>query len=388
MFDKSHERFPIKEQYVFLSHCGISPLYREAMLKEREVAELQNRTASLVYAQYHAILEGLRQAAAALLRTAPDNLAFIKNTSEGVGLIANGYPFHPGDQVISYIHEYPANYYPWKLQEKRGAKLILLPDRDITGTAPPGLPVAWTMCDLQERLTPRTRVIALSHVQFASGYAADIEALADLCRVHDVDLVLDCAQTFGSLPVFPDELGISAVVTSGWKWLMGPMGTGLLYTSEKFRSKLDLVMVGAESMRQGTDYLNHDWDPQATAKCFEYSTSPISLAAALECCIRDIPLRYGLDAIRAEIFRLQDVFLRVLDQQRNRPLFVPGQQRSSIVSLVTPGEAKAAARALLKNNVICTERGGYLRIAPHFHNTEEEMERVANLLNASAVTGS
>ena len=381
MFDKSPERFPIKEQYVFLSHCGIAPLYHNALLAEQDVAQTQSRTGALVFSRYDAILDGLRDAAAQLLKTAPDNLAFVKNTSEGIGLIANGYPFQPGDQVISYVHEYPANHYPWKLQERRGVELVLLPDRDITGAAPAG-PVAWTLRDLEERVTLRTRIVALSHVQFASGHVADLKPLAEFCRACGIDLVLDVAQSLGCLPMYPDELGVAATVSSGWKWLMGPIGTGLLYTSARFRAKLDLVMVGAESMQQGTDYLDHGWKPFASAKCFEYSTSPIALAAALECCVRELPLRHGLEAIAAEIVRLQDVFLAALDRSRFRPLFEPAAARSSILSLVTRGDANGYRRALLKNGVICTERGGYLRIAPHFCSTDDEVERAARLLNA------
>src|SRR5207302_768010 len=160
-----------------------------------------------------------------------------KNTSEGMSLIAGGYPFGPGDEIISYVHEYPANHFPWKLQEKRGARLVLLPD-----TASGDKPVAWALRDLEQRITPRTRIVTLSHVQFASGYAADLTALAELCRAKDIDLVLDVAQSFGCMPFFPEELHVAAAVSSGWKWLMGPLGTGILYTSERFRSKLDLVM--------------------------------------------------------------------------------------------------------------------------------------------------
>jgi cysteine desulfurase/selenocysteine lyase len=162
------------------------------------------------------------------------------------------------------------------------------------------------------------------------------------------------------------------------------MGTGLLYTSPGFRQKLDPVMVGAEMMRQGLNYLNHAWDPHPSAKCFEYSTAPIALAAALECCVRELPLRYGPEAICAEIHRLQDVFLAGLDRGRCRPVFGPEVLRTPILSLIVPGGADAVRRALLKNNVVCTERGGYLRVAPHFYNTDEEMERAARVLNAVA----
>ena len=385
MFDKSRERFPIKDEYVFLSHCSISPLFSGAVQKEREIAEAQSRTGLLVYSRYDATLDGLREAGAALLKTSPDNVAFVKNTTEGIGLIANGYPFRRGDQIISYVHEYPANHYPWKLQERRGAELVLLPDRDITGGGPSDRPVAWTMRDLEERVTPRTRVVALSHVQFASGYTADIKTLAEFCRARDIDLVLDVAQSLGCLPIDVEEWGIVAAVASGWKWLMGPIGTGLLYTSERFRQKLDLVMVGAETMRQGTDYLNHAWQPLTSAKCFEYSTSPIALAAALECSIRELILPYSTQAIAAEIFRLQDLFLGILDGKRFRPVFRPEERRSPILSLVVASDVHALRRSLAKHSVICTVRGGYLRIAPHYCNTDEEITQAAQIINATPV---
>jgi selenocysteine lyase/cysteine desulfurase len=378
MFDKSNALFPIKDQYIFLTHCGIAPLYTGALKAEREVGEVQCRTGALVFSRYDAILESLRAAAAQLLKAAPENLAFVKNTTEGINLIANGYPFEPGDNIISYVHEYPANHYPWKLQEKRGVELILLPD-----SSPGERPVAWSMRDLEQRVTKRTRIVALSHVQFASGYCADLKALGNFCKARNIDLVLDAAQSLGSLPVYPEQVNAAAVVSSGWKWLMGPIGSGLLYTSPGFRQKLELSMVGAETMQQGTDYLDHEWKPFASAKCFEYSTSPIALAAALDASIREIALRYGVEAITAEIFRLQDVFLRVLDRSKARPVFEQPEQRSSIISLIVPGDVNALRRALLKQNVITTERGGYLRVAAHFYNTEEELERAAALINAS-----
>src|SRR5262245_51641527 len=108
-FDKSRELFPIKNKYIFLSHCGISPLYSEAFSRMCEVAKMQVEVASLVFAEYDDMLNSLRSAAAELMQTSGDNLAFVKNTSEGMNLIANGYPFEDGDEIISYVHEYPAN---------------------------------------------------------------------------------------------------------------------------------------------------------------------------------------------------------------------------------------------------------------------------------------
>lgn len=379
MFDKSTELFPIKKKYIFLSHCGISPFFSQACRKEQEIAEEHQNNGGLLFMKlYQDVLDGLRKACAELLKVKSDDIAFVKNTSEGMSLIAAGYPFAPGDEVIGYTCEYPANFYPWKLQETRGAEFTLLPNADSENE----LPTAWTMADLERKVSKRTRIVAVSHVQFTSGFAADLAQLGEFCRSRDIDLVVDVAQSLGSLPVYPEEYHISALASSGWKWLMGPIGTGLLYTSKKFRDKLDQVMVGAEVMLQGVDYLDHTWNPHSTAKKFEYSTSPVSLAAALQTCIKDISLRYGVENIRNEIFRNQEVFLKLLDRDKFSPLSFPEKNRSGIISIVCkrhdPGDV---VKELQKEDIVCTARGGYLRVAPHFYNTEEELEKTAGVLN-------
>jgi cysteine desulfurase/selenocysteine lyase len=386
MFDKSKNVFPIKDSYVYLAHCGVSPLYTGALKKEQEMAQGHQEKGGLLFSKYNEILNSLRLAAAKLMKTSPDNLAFVKNTSEGMNMIANGYRFEEGDQIITYMNEYPANYYPWKLQERRGVELVLLTDGDINAPVPTGMPGGWSIADLEALVTKKTRILALSHVQFTSGFAVDLKEIGEFCQAHGIDLVIDAAQSLGALPVYPEECNISAIVSSGWKWLMGPVGTGLMYTSPAFRARLRDVMVGAELMVQGTDYLNHSWHPHHTAKRFEYSTSPITLSAALEACITELALRYTPEKISEELFRLQDLFVDSLDQDRFTPLLFPGHPRSTILSLVCKkDDPNKIEEALAKKNIVCTSRGGYLRVAPHFYNTEEEIQKAVSILNSIQV---
>jgi cysteine desulfurase/selenocysteine lyase len=124
-FEKSLDLFPIKRELAFFAHCSASPLYSNALNREKEFAEAHHNSGIVFVAKhYHRILDSLRESSAKLLQTASENVAFVKNTSEGLSLIANGYPFSPGDQVIGFIHEYPANVYPWRLQERRGMRRI------------------------------------------------------------------------------------------------------------------------------------------------------------------------------------------------------------------------------------------------------------------------
>lgn len=237
------------------------------------------------------------------------------------------------------------------------------------------------MDDLDRLVSDRTRIIAISHAQFPSGFTADLKELGEFCAKRGIDLVLDVAQTLGAVPVYPGEYNISAVVSSGWKWLMGPIGTGLMYTSKEFRAKLRDVTVGAELMLQGVDYLNHSWHPHHSAKRFEYSTSPLSLAAALEVCIENL-LKYTPEAIQAELLRLQDLFIELLDPDRYLPLIFDRKYRSTILSVIClRTHPETLVDSLEKENIVFTARGGYLRFAPHFYNTEDEIEKAASILN-------
>lgn len=382
MFNKSSSLFPVKDRYVYLSHCSISPLYGRAAEKGAEVLRAQSEKGILGNLEYKDWMNSLHEHLARIMQTDPDNLAFVKNTAEGMSMIANGYPFAPGDEIISYIHEYPSNHYPWRIQENRKVILRLLPNWDATGGTVPSGACAWTLKNLEEMITPRTRLVAISHVQFSSGYAADLKQLGEFCRSHGIDLVVDAAQSLGCLPVTPDEWNISAVVASGWKWLLGPVGTGVMFTAPEFRKKLGHVLAGAELMRQDSDYLNHTWAPHPTARRFEYSTSHLSLAAALEVCLREVQARYGLEAIRSEVFRLQDRLIQGIDPEKYKPLLFPEANRSGILSIICrQKEPETVQNLLAEQGIVTSARSGYLRLAPYFYNTEEEMDKTLSVIN-------
>ena len=168
-------------------------------------------------------------------------------------MIANGYPWKSGDQIISYVNEYPANHYPWVIQsQKHDVELIQLSDCDVpqidhpkAGPVPDSFARGWSFEELESHVTDRTRVIAISHVQFTSGFAADMVKLGQFCKDKGIDLVVDAAQSLGCLPVYPEQWNAAAVAAAGWKWMIGPVGTGVMYTRPDFREKIAITMTGA-----------------------------------------------------------------------------------------------------------------------------------------------
>ncbi len=391
LFDSTH--FPIKQTTNFLAHCSVSHLNKPAA--DRSTYFLQRQVAVgrgllFEYTGDQHIANRFHQNFAALMKTTADNITMTTNTSEAISMIANGYPFQPGDQVISYVNEYPANHYPWVVQAKRrGVELILLSDtqlqqedRPYAGPVDPALARGWSMEELEALVTDRTRVIAISHVQFTSGYAADLEQLGDFCKAKGIDLVVDAAQSLGCLPVYPQQWNVAAVASAGWKWLLGPVGTGVLYTRPDFREKIEITMSGADHMVQDTEYLDHNWNPHTDGRKFEYSTVSYALLDGLSVGVEEIFLKHSPEAIRDHIFELQELALAKLDTNKYQPVVHQRQNRSGILALIPKiSNAAQICKTLESKNIIVTPRDGYIRFAPHLCTTPDEIEQAVTAFN-------
>jgi len=373
---------PAAAETIFLGHCAISPLYRGAAEAIHQFSSDMSEGGIRSLPDYFHLMPMFHDNVAKLLNTTGDNISYIHNCAEGLCQIANGYPFKPGDEIISYLHEYPSNHYPWLLQKQRGVELLLLSDIDPIGNLGDcDKPRAWSITEFESLVSERTRVVAISHVQFSSGYGADLEELGRFCREHDIDLIVDCAQSLGCLPVYPQEWNISAVVASGWKWLMGPKGSAVLYTSRELREKLRITMAGPGLMKQGLNYLDHSWDPHRDGRMFEYSTLPWDHVAALNRVVEDIFLNNSMKKIGAELIRLQDILVKHLDPALLTPLVFKEKHRSGILTALVKTDIQGIVRELMLKGVVTTAPVGYLRLAPHFYQEDEEMIQAAELIN-------
>lgn len=370
-----------QNEMIYLAHCGLSPLYSGAQEIMHQLIDIHTSGGDVLF-QDHYIqeLDKFKLLFGQYLNTGPENMAVVKNTTEAMSMVANGYPWEAGDEIILYTHEYPANYYPWINLQHGGVKIKTLGNENFFDGIPKSLPGQWTWEELEQKVSSRTRMIVMSHVQFVSGYAADLEKLGAFCHERGIAFIVDGAQSMGALPVDVEKFHISALSGSGWKWLRGPMGIAPFYTSPELREKLSLTVVGAETMEQGTDFLNHDWKPHESARRFEYATSPIYLVAGLNRVLEEVFLKQDPKVLAERMFLLQDYFLDRLGNTDFIPLKWPAKNRSGILSLYHP-ESEAVEQYLREKKVITSARGGYLRVAAHYYNTEKEMAYLAEVLN-------
>jgi len=210
MLDKRSTLFPSKAHFCFLSHCSISPFYVAAASAAAGLQHSMMEGGITSIGDFIDVLPRFRRGFASFMKTVPDNISFVHSTAEAMCQIANGYPFDSGDQIVSYIHEYPSNHYAWAMQRRRGVELLLLPDKpqapDFSASGRPG---GWSMEDLENLCGKKTRVVALSHVQFASGYGADLKELGSFCRERNIDLIVDELCGPGTaLFLLNDEVGL------------------------------------------------------------------------------------------------------------------------------------------------------------------------------------
>ncbi len=222
-------QFPHTADTVYLNHAAVSPLSRrvvdalDAYLTERHRTNIEN------YFDFAPTIEETLEQIARMLGTRADRVAFVPNTSSALNVLAQGLRWQPGDRIALPGCEFPANVYPFMNLQRHGVAVDFIPHREGT----------FTLEDIERTLTPRTRLLTLSCVQFLSGYRADLPAIGRLCREHGVIFCVDAIQGLGALRLDVEACGIDFLACGGHKWLMATQGIGLLYLTEALQSRID-----------------------------------------------------------------------------------------------------------------------------------------------------
>jgi cysteine desulfurase / selenocysteine lyase len=305
-----------------------------------------------------------------LLNAEAGEIAITKNTSEGISTFANGLDWQPGDELVSIEGEFPANFYAWKALEKRGVVLRLV--RPEEGRVSQG--------SIVRELTSRTRVVTVSFVQYLSGFRLDLEKLGQACAAHGCLLFVDAIQGLGAFPVDVKSAKIAGLAADGHKWMLGPEGSGFLYVNRQVMEKITPSEIGWASVRYWSDFSRRDLSWRDDARRYECGTlntiGIYGLGAAV-----DLLLEVGIPNIAERVLDLTDRLRQGLLAQ-GHSVFGPRvrEEASGIVTFAPrQGTAQHLLDWLLAHHVQVAARCGMVRIAPHFYNTEEEIDRVLEL---------
>lgn len=361
-------QFPITENLLYLNHAAIGPLCRPAAEAMQQFTDDALRFGSLHYDHWLAAYESLRVAAAKLIRAHRDEIAIVKNTSEGVSTVALGLDWRPGDTIVAFEDEFPANQYPWRRLEQTC-----------------GVHIKWVRFDepleVIEKAAKNARLLAISFVQYLSGYRADLEAIGRICHGVGCFFFVDAIQGLGAFPLDVEAYHIDAMAADGHKWLLGPEGCGLLYVRRDRLPQISPVEFGWTNSASFNDYESRDMSLRPDAGRYECGTlntiGCFGLRAAIE-----FVLEVEMERIAPVVRALADLVEKGAIGRGYEIFHKRTQSNSSgIVSIRKPGVDSAALVASLKGQGIVTaSRHGWVRVAPHFYISPEEIGRFVELL--------
>jgi selenocysteine lyase/cysteine desulfurase len=363
---------PVTRRWAYFDHAAVAPLSGRAQSALAEWAADLAENGLAQYSRWTARVKEVRALAGQLLGADPLDVAFVKNTSEGIGFVAEGLPWQPGDNVVSAEEEYPANVYPWLNLAGRGVEVRRVASRE----------GRLRIDDLREAMDERTRLLTISFVEFASGFRNDLDALGELCRQRGVLFFVDAIQGLGVLPLDVSRIPVDFLSADGHKWLLGPEGAGVFWVRRELVDRLHPVAVGWNSVVGAWDFATIDFRLKPHAGRWESGTLNMGGISALGASL-EMLLDIGVEALQARILELTDRLCAAAERAGWRVFSSRrGSERSGIVSLEAPAGADlaAVARELRARGVVVSRRAGRLRVSPHAYNSTDEIDRLASLL--------
>ena len=373
--------FPILRKLNFLNHAGVAPISGPAARALRDFATQAAERAYVDSGWYKGVHQVRKSAARLINARSPSEIAFVPNTSTGLSLVAKGLPLHEGDRVIISNVEYPANRYPWEDLRRRGVELV-----EVAQQADGRIDID-EVCDL---INDRTRVVSLSHVQYASGFRIDLRPISDVVHQAGGYLCVDAIQSCGVLPVDVQAMGIDFLSADGHKWMLGPEGAGIFYCRQDLCPMLHPNVVGWMNMVDAGNYGDYRFEFQPDARRFEPGSWNLPGILALGASL-DLLLEVGVDAVwtRVEALTRQlEAGLKARGYRVHSPRAVEGERSGIVIFSPAAGAGGAVGRAELLRRVAELERAGIvivvregrLRASPHFYNTAQQIDQLLEAL--------
>lgn len=368
--ERYRAHFPVTERLLFLNHASEAPVCRPVRARIDEYLDVAEGDPDAAYTD----LRGLKHLLARLLGGSADEYAAMPNTATALGIVANGLAWQPGDNIVVPAEEYPANVYPWLSLRERGVEVRVVPlgpDRRVDPA------------NVAALVDGRTRIVAVSAVSFLSGCRADLRALSAIAREAGALFVVDGIQAAGAVPIDVEADGIDVLAAGGYKWLLGPIGTGFAYFRRDVWDVIRPVLPGARSSLLGSADIAGEFELQGTAQRYETGCLPFSLLHGWKAGL-ELLLEAGVPAIQARLLSLTDRLVAGLPE-RGLTLLSPvadPAERSGIISFTTgsaDGNAELVQR-LYQQGIVIALRSGRCRVSPHFYNTESDIDRLLEAL--------
>ncbi len=362
--------FPITKNYTYLNSAAVAPLPTiavEAVTSQlRDVSE----NASVNFNDWVATKNRAREIIAQMLNVEAEQIAFMRNTSDGFATVAAGLNWEKGDNIVTFEKEFPSNFYPWRrVRDEFGVEIRYCPEKD-------------GRIDLDELINlidSNTKLVSISAVQFGSGFRADLEKIGAAARKVDALFAVDIIQALGTTPFDLPAQMVDIAAGASHKWLCSPEGCGILYLSDRARERVKPTLVGWISVETPWDFENTEQKYKPNALAWESGTGCSSLFYGLEQSAK-LLFETGAENIQKHLEELTDYLCEILPTENYEIVSSRKKgEKSQIVCIKNRKGSKPMeiAAHLQKENIIVSPRNDRIRIAPHFFNVREDIEKLA-----------
>lgn len=366
--DQARDLFPVSQRYAYLNHASVAALPVPVVAAMQRYLQDQSRQGGVALQDWDERLAGIRQTAARLIGAHQDEVVFTSSISHGLNLIAAGLDWRPDDNLICAETEFPANVYPWMNLQRRGVEVRFAPARANRILVE----------DVVALMNSRTRLVAISFVEFGTGYRNDLAAIAEACHERGIYLCVDGIQGLGALQFDVRQVPVDFMATHAAKWMLGPIGAAFCYVHRQRLELLEPVMPGWRSVVDRDNYYCYDSPLRPTGERLEpgslNAVGLVGMAAAI-----DLILSVGLATIEDRILDLTGYLIDGL-QARGCRITSPiahRRERSGIITFQHPAlPASAVGEQLCAADVIISVRGDVVRVSPHFYNSEGDIDRL------------
>ncbi|MGB7068181.1 MAG: aminotransferase class V-fold PLP-dependent enzyme [Pyrinomonadaceae bacterium] len=369
MNDNIRALFPAASNYTYLNSAAVSPLPTVSIDAIRKQLEDVSNHGALNYSDWVETKDRARKRVAAMLNVKNEQIAFTRNTSDGFASIANGLEWQKGDNIVSFEREFPANFYPWRrVRDEFGVELKLCEELD-------------GRIDLDQFVSlidSKTKVVTISSVQYASGFRSDLARIGEAARRVDALFCVDIIQGLGAEGYDLPAMLVDAAAGASHKWLCAPEGCGILYLSDRARDRVKPTLTGWISVETPWDFEDREQPLKSTALAWESGTGCSSLFYGLDESLRLLS-ETGLDKISPHLESLTDQLCESIPQDTYEIVSSRAEgEKSPIVCIRHRGDISSsdAAQHLLNEKIVISPRGDRIRIAPHFYNNADDIERL------------
>lgn len=374
------EQFPACRDRIFMAHAAVTAIPQVAVTAMNEF----NRASATGEIDYTRLLftdmDRIRATGARLIGASAGEISLLGPTSLGLSLVANGLDWKPGDEIITYLDDYPANVYPWKNLERAGVKVVYLQPAE-TGRITPEV--------VEAACTSRTRLLALASNHFLTGWKLDVAAISALARSRDILFCLDAIQTVGAMPTEANL--VDFLCADSHKWMLGPMTAGLFYVKRERQELLQPTLLGAWNVKSPNFIAQDAVEFEAGGRRYEPGVLNSSCLLGMEASM-DLLLGIGLERVAKRLAAIKEPLRAGLEELG---FCVVGPQGGSDATGITtvidptrPERISAIFRELAARDIVTSyrhDRAGvpHLRFSPHFYNTFDEVETLLEVLRAS-----